>query len=227
MTLFETIKSNIKEDASKDEDLLEIIEDTDEKISVYDNFDGYGREYTITNPEIINETWIKEKIIITKSVPETGYNINTNILTKWLVQNVDKFMYLTLENIVFMADSEKDFDELPLIDNKFSDLLEVNNLPNEDLIGLMWYHYQIVFVNIKAIIDTTKEMLETGDIYEWEERDTINSGILSTLIHEIRHLAQANPYLPDAILNQNTDDELDAENYAKDICEGTLSFILI
>lgn len=61
MTLFETIKSNIKEDASKDEDLLEIIEETDEKISVYDNFDGYGREYTITNPEIINETWIKRK----------------------------------------------------------------------------------------------------------------------------------------------------------------------
>lgn len=226
MDLFEKIKLNIKEDASNDDDLLEIIDESDEEISVYDNFDSYGREYTITNPIKVNEEWLHEKIIVTNSTSQTGYAINTNLIVKWLLKNVDKNMYLTLENIVFMNDSEKDFDELPLINKKFYELLEINDLPNENLIGLMWYHYQIVFVNVGAIINTTKEMIEEGDLYEWEEKDTINSGILSTLVHEIRHLAQANPYLPEDILNQNTDDETDAENYARNICEGTLPYIL-
>ena len=226
MNLFERIKSSIKEDVSLDEDLIQILEETDSKICVYDDFDGYGREYTITNPLTINENWIKEKIIITKSVSKTGYIINTDLITKWLLENLDKNMYLTLENIVIMNDSEEDFDELPLIDEKFSELLEVNNLPDENLVGLMWYYYQIVFVNIGTIVNTTKEMLEVGDLYEWEEKDTINSGIISTLVHEIRHLAQANPYLPEDVLNQKSDDETDAEDYARNICKGVLPYFL-
>ena len=91
----------------------------------------------------------------------------------------------------------------------------------------MWYDACKVFVNIEEIIKVTKSMLEEGILYDYEVTDCINQGIIETLIHELRHLAQANPYLPEELLKQKGDDEEDAEQYARTFYAENLMNIVI
>lgn len=218
---FQTAKNSVKQDISsgKYEDLLGIIEESDTAITVYDDIDGFSREYTLTDPEVIDTDWINSKIIITPSVSKTGYKPNQRKIAEWLVAHIDKTMYLNLENIIIVNDTEKDFDYLSNLSETLSCRLECSSLPDKNLIGLMWHCYQTVLVNIGTIVTTTEEMIEEGLLYKLEKDHTINEGLLATLAHEIRHLAQANPYLPEEILNQQNNDEEDAENFAHQICD--------
>ena len=50
---------------------------------------------------------------------------------------------------------------------------------------------------------------------------------METLVHEIRHLAQANPYLSEELLNQNSNDEQDAEEYARRVVEEHPEYLII
>lgn len=222
MTLFEQMKKDIKEDVeeykSEGEDILWIDNETESSISVYDDVDGCSREYTITDPLRINSEWITDKIIVTDSVQEIG-KINSNEIALWLDKYIDKNMYCTLKNIIFVNDTEKDYDFLANYNEDFHDMLETNDLPI-DSIGLMWFSHQIVLINVGAIEQCTQEMVDDGELYENEKECTVNSGIITTLVHEIRHLAQSNPYLPEEILQQRDDDEIDAENYAIEVCDS-------
>lgn len=94
-------------------------------------------------------------------------------------------------------------------------------------VGLMWYSNQTVLINIGTILNCEKELLDDGTIYDWELDDDINAGICKTLVHEIRHLAVANPFLPEEFLGKTVaDDEIDAEEYAEKICSNGVPYII-
>lgn len=156
--VFEEIKKAIKSDAEKyaanEEGVLEITEENDNYIAVYEDIDGFSREYTITNPDVITKEWIKELIIVTDSAKELEFIIDTDKLADFAA-SLDKNMLLTLENIVIVNDAEKDYDYLSALDDSFARMLEVSDLPDEHLIGLMWFSYQKVFVNLGSIIKAT------------------------------------------------------------------------
>ena len=84
---------------------------------------------------------------------------------------------------------------------------------------------------IKTIEEKYQEMSEREHILErsgmWigstkeeEARDCYNYGFVTTIIHELRHLAQQNPYLPEDVLQQeDEDEEEDAEMFARNFCD--------
>lgn len=228
-TVFEDIKKNIKDDVTKyaanEEGVLEITDENDNHITVYEDIDGFSREYTITNPDAITKEWINERIIVTDSVKELDISINIEKLAEFAT-SLDKNMLLTLENIIIVNDAEKDYDYLSALDDEFAQMLEVSDLPDENLVGLMWFSYQKVFLNLGSIIKATDELIEDGIGYDYEREQDINRGIATTLVHEIRHLAQANPYLEANKLNQKGNDEEDAENYADMVCSNNIPWLI-
>lgn len=228
--VFEEIKKSIKDDATKyaanEEGVLEITEENDNYIAVYEDIDGFSREYTITNPDVITKEWIKELIIVTDSAKELEFIIDIDKLADFAA-SLDKNMLLTLENIVIVNDAEKDYDYLSALDDSFARMLEVSDLPDEHLVGLMWFSYQKVFVNLGSIIKATNELIDEGTVYDWEKEDSINMGIAVTLVHEIRHLAWANPYLDEDKLNKKSEnEEEDAETYANMVCSNGIPWLI-
>lgn len=220
MGIFERIRNDILEDIQQfsledNGDVVEIIEENDISISIHENIDGHDRDYVITNPAVINKQWIMDRIIVTKSATTLEYQIDIERLSEWIANSIDRNMLMTLDRIIITNNSEDDYDYLVKTDSRFKYMLEVSDLPYENIVGYMWYDYQMVFVNMSAIENTVNEMIEDGYIYAQEKDDEINLGIIMTVAHEIRHLAQANPYLPDALLQQTSDDETDAEEFAK------------
>jgi hypothetical protein len=225
MMTLEMIKKSIEDDIKNGLE-VEILAESNDSIVVYDNADIMDRDYEIKNPNILTKDWLKEHTIITPSVNELPQKINVDKMIDWVYENIDKDMYLTLERIIICNDEEKDFDYLRDYNDELYSQLECNDLPSENQLGIMWYDASIVVVNFGTIIKTTNEMIEDGYLYEYEKNDNINYGLISTLAHEIRHLAQANPYLPEDVLQQCGDDEEDAEQYAINICDEHNVYIL-
>ena len=116
--------------------------------------------------------------------------------------------------LIFIDDIEAASDWLIDHDPHFSELLEVHDLPVDNL-GVLWYTESIIVINLENIETGMNALVEEGLVFDWEISSFANHEILLTIIHEIRHLAQGNPYLSEDILNQKTDDETDAENYAQ------------
>jgi hypothetical protein len=94
-------------------------------------------------------------------------------------------------------------------------------LPNEALIGTFWATGNAIVVNVDAIVKRTADPLYEGYTHEGDALEVVNTGILQTLAHEIRHLAQSNLYLPDELLQQQGDNEDDAERFARSVDVST------
>lgn len=226
--LFQNMKSDIKDsEKTHNDDCFYILSETADTITVYDNFfSKISKEYTITDTDSINKQWIRDKIIVTKSANALDIKIDTDKIAEFL-NSVDKYLLMTLNDIVFCADTDKDYDELADINDEWNDRLQVSNLPDENLIGIMWYEFNTVCINMAAVIETINDMLKDGQIYDWERHDAINRGIGETLIHELRHLAQVNPFIPEKILRTlDNNDEIDAERYCIIVCEEKLPYLL-
>lgn len=226
-SLFEEIRKNIREDNDNisDDEMFHICEDNNEKISVIDNMEQDLRFYTITNPDRINKGWLEERLIITESANTLPYVIAKNRFIEWMLDTVDKSQYMDLEKIIFVNDIEKDANELIKIDPELKDILMENDLPDEGCMGIMWYFHQIIIVNIREVIRVAVELGNELHLREDEILDEVDIGTSSTVVHEIRHLAQANPYIPEEMMNQKEDNETDAENYARGICTKAFGIV--
>lgn len=244
--LFQEIVQNIKEDISeeekriKEEDsedypLLEILEEDANHIRIRDDMEEcMYREYTIMNPNAMDQEWLDGRIIVTPSVAKLPFSFDAKKLAGFLICHLGKEMYLNLNKIVFLNDLDEDYDYLVHMDDndELSYALEEHELPY-DMLGIQWHAKEIVLVNLGEILKCTEQMVEDGDLESYVVKGFINYGIFSTLIHELRHLAQSNPYLPEHALNflveVATDDdedeyqnalEEDAETYCRDFCDS-------
>lgn len=228
---FEDIKNAVRNDiraaeGTDKEGLLCIEQETADAVFLYDDMDGMNRTYSIADPAAINAGWIADRVIVTDSVRD-ACRIDTEILAEWLAQHTDKNLLLTLESIVFINDSDADYDFLcENYGEKFEDALQENQLPDGDVLGIMWHSEQAVLVNAGAILHETDKEIADGLLNAWERESCTSYETMKTLLHEIRHLAQENPYLPEEILNQHGTDEQDAEEYAEDACSGGIPHFL-
>lgn len=231
MGLFEEIKQQIHatNDRGYEETRMWIINEARDLITVGDDTGEHPSSYTIYDPDKIDMKWFTDRIIITDTVPESGYNIDGDTLAQWLADGIDHKMCMTLNNIVFMYDDDKDWDELSGTDfwDRYEESMSLSGLPTENQMGLAWYNDQVIFINMKAITNTADEMVRDGDLYDYEKEDCINDQIAMTLAHEIRHLAQQNPYLPEDMLCRLGDNEKDAEQYANMVCSEVMPWCLI
>ena len=200
------------------------VSDTSIEISEY--LDGNCREYTETDPAVINKDWIRDRIIITDSAIELDLHVDPEIMAEWISDSVDATILMTLDHIIITNNSEEDYDFLSMMDDRYAYMLECSDLPGEETAGLMWYNYQMVFVNMGTLVSSADEMVADGLLYEWERNSEINEWVATTVAHEIRHLAQANPFMREDILQQVGDDEADAEEYALRICDRGVPWML-
>ena len=242
--LFQEIVQNIKEDISeeekriKEEDseacpLLEILEEDANHIRIRDDMEEcMYREYTIMNPNAMDQEWLDGRIIVTPSVAKLPFSFDAKKLAGFLICHLGKEMYLNLNKIVFLNNLNEDYDYLVHMDDddELSYALEEHELPY-DMLGIQWHAKEIVLVNLGEIMKCTEQMVEDGDLEPYEVKGCVHYGIFSTLIHELRHLAQSNPYLPEHALNflmevatDNDEDEnaleQDAETYCRDFCNS-------
>ena len=223
--LYREILFNIIEDVReerKGDGLLDIIHVSKKSVEVMDDID-FSRTYEIYNPDYMDLNFINDRVIISKSVQDSKFPINRQVLCEWIYKNIPKYIYMNLQKIIFVYDNDEDYDELTsLIDE---DILETNSLPFENILGIEWHSDDIVVVSVKNIETETNQMLLRGDLEKEEVETCINNGIMTTLVHELRHLAQNNLYLPERILKQTQDDEEDAESFALDICDRNYVWI--
>lgn len=209
-----------KFDASGTGEFVYFSHDENNRVSVQEYVNGEARDYTIHNPAYIDRQWIHDRIIITPSARKSGFCPDKRKTADWIAKVINPCMLMDMENIVFVADTEQDFEYLQ--EFGWGDELETNSLPDGTVVGISWFFHQKAFVNLKAIINDTDEMVNDGIIWEDERSHEIRRGTAMTIAHEIRHIAQANPYLPSDILNQMSDDENDAEEYAETVCRNNL-----
>lgn len=212
------MKSSITNDITESMD-IKIMSETPYSITVYDNADGiYNREYTLTDPAHIDRQWLRNRTIITPDITNLEYKFDIYGLIDQLDATIDKNMLINMDKIIFCTDSDESFDYLS---QSFDTLAEGENDLPYDMLGIMWHDTSDALINVGEIIKTTKEMAAADEIENYEIKSCINRGVIETLVHEIRHLAQANPYLPEEYLCQETDnDEADAEQYARDFFDS-------
>ena len=78
----------------------------------------------------------------------------------------------------------------------------------------------LIIINIEKCVD---EMIEQGEISLYEREDEIEIGIKTTIAHELRHLAQDDPYFDRSQVSWNyRDPEADAEQFARDVVDKYL-----
>lgn len=208
------IKESIEEDIASGVP-VEIIDESGDCIKVFDDTEC-GREYALYDPNKIDAGWIAQRIIETPAASSLRYRVSARDLASYLSSNVSPEFMMTLSAIVILGDDyDDDYTYLSGIGD-FKYELEGSDLPVDEL-GLHWYSYNKVFIHMGNIIAAVDEEYEQLRIDEWDILPEINLNVLTTLVHEIRHLAQANPYIPDDVLMQRSDDETDAEEYARRI----------
>lgn len=210
-------KKLIEEDITNGEP-IEIVELNDNYITIIDETEVY-REITFYNPLSINTNWIKNKTIITPSADNCEYKIDIEKISNWISKYIEPDFLSILNTIIFLGDNDEDYSYLRNYSNEFYCELQESDLPYDEVMGLSWWSFNKVFIHLGNIHKTVDELIDEG-IFEADEKEKeINYGILTTLAHELRHLAQSNPYLPDSILQQRSDDETDAEDYARNLCD--------
>lgn len=219
------IRDSVQADIDTGEELY-ILEESDSEFTIVDDTEGYGRDIRYIDHDRITPEWLEKRILVTEAAKQCDYTVNTRTLAEYLSGAVPKDVLQTLEKIVIVADDEEDWDELfpQLEDRHGNPILEVCDLPDEDLVGYQWAMYQVALVNLKAIIDATRELWTMAGAVVKSE---VNIGVCTTLLHELFHMAQNDPYAPEELFKGlPKDSEQAAEAWAIKIWEENAEYVL-
>ena len=216
-------------------EFIELYSVSHKNVEVMDMTDyPFSNVLTIHNPKYMDKEFLRKRIQFTKSASNYSgeFKINQEKLLDWLYRNIPKHIYMSLERIVITNDSEKDFDELYEDDFMRDVFLAGHDLPDEDghCFGINFTEFSILAISIKAIEKSVYKEAEIDKLYgmHHDEKYDFNRQLLLTIIHELRHLAQHNIFLPENILNQiDDDDEYDAEQFAEDIYNKNPDYVLM
>ena len=222
MNLFKQICNSIEKEAQSTadkEDYITIEDKNDVSITVFDFMDveETNRFFTIRNPKHINREYLDSILRISDCVKDSSVDLDREKMLDYLDKEVDKDMLMTVQRIVFVTGDEEDEDSL-YKDKLISEAqFEAgHDLPFDNLYGVRWWDYDVVVTNIKAL----KEELDSVGIPDNSMEEKLNEGVMVTMLHEIRHCAQANRFLPASVLKPvSYDSEVDAEEYAQGFYE--------
>lgn len=216
------------EDDIEDGLTIKILETNHDQLVVCDNTDSRYSDhiYRITNPSLISENWIKEKILVTPSTNDLEYKVDEDSIASYLYLYVKRNYMLTMENIVFCNDIATDWDYLHKISDKFAKETETNLLPAHEN-SVFWHDSGKIIINFGNIIRETEREIEAGQIAEWEKEDVVNEKLMVSLLYEIRNLAFSNPYIPDDIMEQRyANKNVDAKEYAADVYSNCKAYVI-
>ena len=232
--LFQTIVKNIEYDSlhSTQDNYIVIEEQDNNHITIFDAIDGEinSLTYTIYNPNLINKEYITKRVIFSDDAlyKSSLFRLDIEAIIDYLTNKVDKNMLLTIEKIAFVTNEEAEDDSIFKDKNIEEGLLAGHCFPDENDIGLLWWDENIILINTQAIQNNaTYNLREMCITNETEIKKETSLGIVVTMLHEIRHAAQNNSYLPEEILDLiSEDEEVDAEEYARNWFEQYPTYIL-
>lgn len=207
-------------------ELIYIMDESENELTVVDNTEDTDRAIRYVSHDKITPTWLEGKIVITYSAGWYDQAVDPHSLAEYLFKTVDKHVLQTLEHIVIVsADTERDWDELFLIleDRHGNSILEVCDLP-DDGVGIHWAEYQTVVINLGNIIELSKELCADG--FSDVATET-NIGVITTVLHELFHMAQNDPYAPEELFQGlPVDPEDQAEAWARKTFEEKGGYVL-
>jgi hypothetical protein len=216
----------------KKEDVLEIIEQVEKEnpdnfeanpcrtgngSTVYNVWDytdeSLEREYTVTAPENITVEFIRSKILEGPSTKNAPLRVDADKLAKWIFGAVDHELLMSVSFIFLVYDQEEDFAWFSKRDEKSLEISEVVESIDDNLLGLASYEFSGVFLNLKAIYNTQKEIDRADTINGYPvDHDGMNRAVCSTVAHELRHIGQDNIIISQLLKFSGTPEE-DAEEY--------------
>lgn len=221
--VFDVISAAIRSDIAKGEPVY-ILEESPDELTIVDDSAQTGRAIRYIRHSQITTEWVEDRILVTESAKRSEFAVDPHALAEYLVRVVDMDILHDLEGIVVVADVGEDWDELQLEDRHGNRILDVCDLPDDSLLGISWADYQIVVINLQTIIKTAKEICEDGfGNVEME----VNIGVVTTILHELFHMAQNDPYAPEELFqNLPSDPEAQAEVWARDTWDNNGAYIL-
>lgn len=203
-----------------------IMDESDDEFTVVNNAEDTDRTIRYISHDKITPAWLEERIVITYSAGWYDQAVDPCALAEYLSRTVDKHILQTLEYIVIVsADTERDWDELfPILEDRHGNpILEVCDLPDEG-VGIQWAEYQTVVVNLGNIIELSKELCSDG--FSDVATET-NIGVITTVLHELFHMAQNDPYAPEELFQGlPADPEGQAEAWARKTFEENGGYVL-
>lgn len=205
------ILNELEEDIELDNG--EIINETDKNITYYD----YKSENTITFQfeEACTDKYVKSLIHIGESAKNRG--LTPNFIINVLKKAFGDLYYdaiCTLSGIIIPS-NEKEFNEMLQASFRTSDIATewYDYFEENNIVGKMYYTHQIVFINEAAISDLSKELSDDGISSETDEYET---GMIMTLLHEMRHLMlDTNILLSEEIIPLTENSEEAVENFSR------------
>ena len=203
-----------------------ILDESEDEFTVIDDTEGTDRIIRYISHDKITPAWLDNRIVITYSASWYDQAVDSRALAEYLFRTVDKHILQTLEHIVIVsADTERDWDELfPILEDRHGNpILEVCDLPDEG-VGIHWAEYQTVVINLGNIIELSKELCADG--FSDVATET-NIGVIITVLHELFHMAQNDPYAPEELFQGlPVDPEDQAETWARKIFEEYGGYVL-
>lgn len=203
-----------------------ILDESESEFTVIDDTEGTGRAIRYISHDKITPAWLEDQIVITYSAGWYDQAVDSRALAEYLSKTVDKQILQILEHIVIVsADTERDWDELfPILEDRHGNpILEVCDLPDEG-VGIHWAEYQTVVINLGNIIELSKELCADGFS---DVATEINIGVITTVLHELFHMAQNDPYAPEELFQGlPVDPEDQAETWARKTFEENGGYVL-
>jgi len=190
----------------------EIIEETENYIRYFEYSTDMETKYRFE--ERISDEIVKQLIHVGDSASKYG-------LTKDHIIAVLKKVFgddypdavCTLSGIIIPSNENEFYEMLDKSNGVSDDMREWYDWENEEeFVGHMFSAHQIALVNECKIASTTKEMCGVGHLYN----DEYQIGIMTTLIHEMRHLMlETNVFLPEDEFPESEKEEDSVEEFCR------------
>lgn len=204
--LFTRLDSFLAED--KDSEELFYPNQPENTRTIFDYGDIIAKEISFVPEESMSEKWLLSKTHIQNKPHDSLYNIDFESIVKFVFGHADKELFTTLNAIFFVYD-EDGLDELY---EYTGDEYALECIDLDENIGLMWYEKNIVIVNVGLIIRTSEEIED----YVIPASEHIEEGIITTLVHELRHLmADTNHLLTEEECSSSECQEDAVEEYSR------------
>lgn len=222
---FEAIRKAVQSDIDAGEPLY-ILEESKEEFVVVDDTEGMSRAIRYVRHDKITPDWLEEHILMSSMVSWFDHAVDPHSLAEYIFRAVDRHILQTLEYIVIIADADRDWDELfPVLEDRHGNpILDCCDLPDDGMLGVELAEYQTVVINLDEIVRSSKEICAEG----FSNLDTeVNLGVITTVLHELFHMAQNDPYASEELFQGLPQDpEAQAEAWARRTFEEHGGYVL-
>lgn len=222
---FDAIRKAVQSDIDAGKPLY-ILEESKEEFVVVDDTVGMSRAIRYVRHDKITPDWLEEHILMSSMVNWFDHAVDPHSLAEYIFRAVDRHILQTLEYIVIIADADRDWDELfPVLEDRHGNpILDCCDLPDDGMLGVELAEYQTVVINLDEIVRSSKEICAEG----FSNLDTeVNLGVITTVLHELFHMAQNDPYAPEELFQGLPQDpEAQAEAWARRTFEEHCGYVL-